>query len=668
MLVSVVIAARDRPRLLREAVESVRRQTYPVWELVIIDDGSDPPLSFDDLRLMLGERVHLVRHAVPRGIPAAKNAGLRVAKGDLVLHLDDDDLLLPSALQRVIAAFHAHPDLECLFLNVAPFGRFASTAVTNQERALRRVMTVTRGEEIAGLTKFGPELFEALVKTVPIAFQRPVARREAWERVGGHRETLFSSEPNWALRASLRLRCALLHEPVSRWRVDGQNYASRPEFQERNIKTLIACSRDLIEWLAHENNIPHRYLAMARMRLADHCFALAAYLHENGRPGTVRAVLQGLRAAPRFGLKRLLASRFLRSAITRWVPGRTQILASRPPSGAPPALAPGRSRVNAPQSTGQGIEMESIPKISVICWVDRDNPVLETTLRAYMCQRGDPDDFELIVADTDEGIDWSKAIQTVADDNPAMAANLRYLRTPFSGRAERNNFSVEQSRGPLLLFVSADFVPVPDFIQAHLAFHRDHPEDECVGIGPVRSPEDQRAASEFLTWIEDTGNIFGVDFKAEVPELPAKYFYCGNASLKRSFFLRVGGFDPDFPYDAGDDFEFGLRAAKHGLRSHLVTGAKAMHNHPFTFADRRRRMELAGRSAALLASKYPDREQRIAPLWRQRFWFYQTLIQYSLTRSKQHQVRYWKHGLSMAFARGYFSAGGRIPRLVRPRD
>ena len=304
-VVSIAIAARDRPRLLREAIESVRRQAYPHWELVVVDDGSDPRLRLDELRLTLGERVQLLRHPTPRGIPAAKNAGFRAARGDLILHLDDDDLLVSSALQRVVAAYHEHPDLECLFVNVAPFGRFSAIAMANQEHALRRVLTVAGGEERGGLTRFGPELFEALVKTVPIAFQRPVARRAAWQLVGGHREALFFSEPNWALRASLQLRCALLHEPVSRWRVDGQNYASRPEFHERNSRTLIACSHDLIQWLAQDNRFPRCCEAMIRTRLANHNFDLATYLHEHGGPGRLKAWLNGVRAAPDVGLNRL---------------------------------------------------------------------------------------------------------------------------------------------------------------------------------------------------------------------------------------------------------------------------------------------------------------------------------------------------------------------------
>ncbi len=309
--------------------------------------------------------------------------------------------------------------------------------------------------------------------------------------------------------------------------------------------------------------------------------------------------------------------------------------------------------------------MQRMPRISVICWCDAHNPVLEATLHGYASQRGDPAQFELIVADWDRGTDQSALIRRVAEANPGIGSNLRYLVTSFSGRADRNNFAAEQAKAPLLVFASADFIPNPGFIQAHLAFHEAHSGDECVGIGPVRSPDEQRAASDFLAWAEDTGNLFGVDFRAEAPRLPTSYFYCGNASIKARFFQRVGRFDPDFPYDAFDDFEFGLRATEHGLRAYLVPGAMAVHNHLVTFAERRWRLELAGRSAALLASKYPDRARQMPPLWRQRSWFYQALARYALAPSRRNRVRYWELGLKEAFARGYFAAAGRDERLGR---
>lgn len=92
----------NRSALLREAVDSVRRQTYQRWELIVIDDGSsdDTPATLtrrDDPRL----RLIRVEHT---GKPArVRNAGLAVARGEYVAFLDDDDLWPPDKLTTQLA-------------------------------------------------------------------------------------------------------------------------------------------------------------------------------------------------------------------------------------------------------------------------------------------------------------------------------------------------------------------------------------------------------------------------------------------------------------------------------------------------------------------------------------------------------------------------------------
>src|SRR3982751_296139 len=132
MLISVVIATLNRPGMLREAIDSVAAQTYDDWELVIVDDGSTPPVDLSALAPKVRARTLLVRNAAPTGVPRAKNAGLRAASGEVVMHLDDDDLLKPQALAQVAASFRAHRELDCVFLNVEPFGPYAPGSVENQ--------------------------------------------------------------------------------------------------------------------------------------------------------------------------------------------------------------------------------------------------------------------------------------------------------------------------------------------------------------------------------------------------------------------------------------------------------------------------------------------------------------------------------------------------------
>ncbi|MDR7542947.1 MAG: glycosyltransferase family 2 protein [Armatimonadota bacterium] len=107
--VSVVIPTRNRLALLQEAIESVRRQTYSHWELIVVDDCSEDDTwawlsSLGDPRI---RAVRLERHSERS---AARNRGLAEARGEYVLFLDDDDLLTPRALERLMEAARRHPD------------------------------------------------------------------------------------------------------------------------------------------------------------------------------------------------------------------------------------------------------------------------------------------------------------------------------------------------------------------------------------------------------------------------------------------------------------------------------------------------------------------------------------------------------------------------------
>jgi GT2 family glycosyltransferase len=107
-LISVVMPTHEtEPRHLREAIASVRAQSYPNWELCIADDGS----KRDDTRRAVTRAVSRDGRITARlqednaGISAATNAALELGRGELVAFLDHDDTLAPEALLRVAQAF-----------------------------------------------------------------------------------------------------------------------------------------------------------------------------------------------------------------------------------------------------------------------------------------------------------------------------------------------------------------------------------------------------------------------------------------------------------------------------------------------------------------------------------------------------------------------------------
>lgn len=105
------------PEVLRQTIESVRSQTYPSWELLLVDDGSTEQATIDVLRhyAWFDARVRIRFRETNGGIVAASNDALASACGDFVALLDHDDLLDPDALGAVVHALRDEPDLDVLY-------------------------------------------------------------------------------------------------------------------------------------------------------------------------------------------------------------------------------------------------------------------------------------------------------------------------------------------------------------------------------------------------------------------------------------------------------------------------------------------------------------------------------------------------------------------------
>jgi glycosyltransferase involved in cell wall biosynthesis len=316
MLISVAIPTHNRPELLCEALASVVAQTHAEWEVVVVDDGSTPPVAESTLRNLLGERFVLVRHDPAQGIAAAKNAGVVAARGEVILHLDDDDLLTPDALAQIAAAYARHPELECLFVNVEPFGTRAPGTAANQSHALSRLLERARGTEDNGVIIFNDRFFTALLKSVPMAMQRPAARKTLWNKVGLLRKGSYMPEPEWAMKTALFTQPALLLDPVSRFRVDGQNYVSQTAQKEKHLLAAVDIRTTLLAWIAEHPAFSER-VREVKYSLADVYFDQAYhYQHSGNHPAAWRPLLTAFASHPQWRSLRL-AARLLLPSIKR---------------------------------------------------------------------------------------------------------------------------------------------------------------------------------------------------------------------------------------------------------------------------------------------------------------------------------------------------------------
>jgi glycosyltransferase involved in cell wall biosynthesis len=115
--VSVLLPTRDRPEFLLEALQSVRQQTHPEMELILVRDGGSP-LS-DPARALLGSfefPVTIVEHdGEPEGPARTRNHGLERARGDAIAFLDDDDVWEPRHAATLARALDLDPAADVVY-------------------------------------------------------------------------------------------------------------------------------------------------------------------------------------------------------------------------------------------------------------------------------------------------------------------------------------------------------------------------------------------------------------------------------------------------------------------------------------------------------------------------------------------------------------------------
>ncbi|MFT4234751.1 MAG: glycosyltransferase family A protein [Microbacterium sp.] len=179
--VSIVVRTKNRPTLLRRALESITSQTCTAWEAVIVNDGGDAERVDAVIAALPDDDRHRVRaiHApASRGRWVSANAGVLATSAELLVLHDDDDTWHPQFLERSIAYLDAHPERA---------GVVSRIEIVWEQRVAGRMVEVRREPFQPHLA--APTLGDTLLynRFVPIAF---VYRRSLHEELGLYDESL----------------------------------------------------------------------------------------------------------------------------------------------------------------------------------------------------------------------------------------------------------------------------------------------------------------------------------------------------------------------------------------------------------------------------------------------------------------------------------------------
>jgi glycosyltransferase involved in cell wall biosynthesis len=112
--VSVIVCTRNRPAMLRQALQSVLAQDCREFEIIVVDDGSEPPASVQTEGP--GHEIAMRTLQIPHGGPgAARAAGLEAARGEYIAWCDDDDLWSRDHLGTLLSYLRAHADVDLVY-------------------------------------------------------------------------------------------------------------------------------------------------------------------------------------------------------------------------------------------------------------------------------------------------------------------------------------------------------------------------------------------------------------------------------------------------------------------------------------------------------------------------------------------------------------------------
>ena len=100
-LVSVIVPTYNRPEMLAGCLQSILNQTYPNVEIIVVNDGGvDVRKIIDPLKQK--NMITILEHPANRGMAAARNTGIAVARGKYLAYLDDDDSYLPHHIETLV--------------------------------------------------------------------------------------------------------------------------------------------------------------------------------------------------------------------------------------------------------------------------------------------------------------------------------------------------------------------------------------------------------------------------------------------------------------------------------------------------------------------------------------------------------------------------------------
>ena len=220
--VSVVIPTKNRAHYVSSAIQSVLDQTFGDFEIIVVDGAStdntrEVIAKFDD------ERVRYIREKKDRGVSASRNIGIRRSRGKFIAFLDDDDLWMPTKLEKQLNLINKNSDIGVVYTGCWEINISGARARTGY------IFFPLRGN-----------IFSDILKKNYIGnCSEMLVRKECFDRIGLFDEKLPASE-DWDMwiRLSTHYQFDYVNEPLVLYRVHEKRISTNPYAKMQAAKLM----------------------------------------------------------------------------------------------------------------------------------------------------------------------------------------------------------------------------------------------------------------------------------------------------------------------------------------------------------------------------------------------------------------------------------------------
>lgn len=538
-LVTVVIPSYNYGHFIQDTVDSILQQTYTNYEIIVIDDG-----SIDNTTQVLqpySDRINYV-YQENQGLSAARNHGLRLAKGKYVIFLDADDFLLPHTLEKQVAALDNNSDLGFVI---------CGWHIVNETGEILSDVELWHGL---------PQLnAEAWVKWRPLLPSATLFCHHWLEKVGGFSTAAFPAEDIDCVLRMVALGCQ------SDWvKTIGVCYRQHGQTITQNTERQVAAFERLYDRFFASANLSPEIRSLENETRYNTLIWCAWRLYHTGR---LALMVEYLKKSLQYTTLSPVET------IHNWLNFFTENCQDGHNyqfDAYSFTTAPGWR--NLIKATLQN----RLPRVSVIIPVYNGEKYLQQTLESVFAQTYT--DYEVIVIDDGSTDSTPQILESYKD-------SIRYVSQENQGVSAARNHGLYLARGELVAFLDADDLFLPHKLAKQVAVFDKFPDLGIVNSG-FRILNDADNTIIEVKWWKDIPKLHNEAWLLYKPVLP-------SAMMFRRFWLeKVGGFDRRF--FAGEDIDITLRMVAEGCQAQWlseVTACYRVHSSSVTRANTPKQVE-----------------------------------------------------------------------------